>query len=162
MSDQKNSPERAKYQIDVQSQNQGMPAGLGTVLDLLHAAHNSAPAIGNDATAPQPALTRGNLYANSAAPAEGERFEALHQQAGLLIERIVSSPRIAHEEYCQPHAEWVLLVQGCAVLEVAGESISLQQGDYLYIPAQTRHTVRSVSDGAIWLAIHLGIAPKAL
>lgn len=127
--------------MNTHSDNDGQSTGLGSGLAGLN--H-------------QDELRFGNLYANSAAPAEGERFEPLLLQDGLLIERIVSSPRIAHEEYCQPHAEWVLLAQGSATLDVAGESIHLRQGDYLYIPAQMRHTVLSVSDGAIWLAIHLG------
>lgn len=106
-----------------------------------------------------PPFTRGNLYANAAAPATGERFEALHNQDGLLIERIVSSPRIAHETYCQAHAEWVLLAQGQATLDIAGDRITLHSGDYVYLPAHLPHTVTEVSDGAIWLAIHIGITP---
>lgn len=105
------------------------------------------------------ALQRGNLYEQATPPATGERFESVHAQDGLLIERIVSSPRIAHETYCQAHAEWVLLAQGQATLDIAGASITLHSGDYVYLPAHTPHTVTAVSDGAIWLAIHIGIKP---
>ncbi|MEJ2795117.1 cupin domain-containing protein [Iodobacter sp. LRB] len=97
-----------------------------------------------------------NIFYESSPPATGERFEPLHTQPGLLIERIISSPRIAHTEYIQPQDEWVLLLQGEARLDVAGKTVALHSGDYLFIPAQTPHTVLEVSDGAIWLAVHIG------
>ncbi|MDW5417181.1 isocitrate lyase/phosphoenolpyruvate mutase family protein [Iodobacter sp. CM08] len=97
-----------------------------------------------------------NIFDHSSPPPTGERFEPLHSQPGLTIERIISSPRIAHTEYSQPQDEWVLLLQGEAKLDVAGETIALQSGDYLFIPALTPHTVLEVSDGAIWLAVHIG------
>ncbi|MEN9657298.1 MAG: hypothetical protein RL571_763 [Pseudomonadota bacterium] len=97
-----------------------------------------------------------NIFHESIPPATGERFEPLHSQPGLLIERIISSPRIAHTEYIQPQDEWVLLLQGQAALDVAGKTVALQSGDYLFIPAHTPHTVLEVSDGAVWLAVHIG------
>jgi cupin 2 domain-containing protein len=38
---------------------------------------------------------------------------------------------------------------------VAGREVALKAGDYLFLPARTPHTVRQVSDGALWLAVHL-------
>ena len=48
-----------------------------------------------------------------------------------------------------------MLFQGDAVLDVAGESVDLKAGDYLFLPSGTPHTVQRVSDGALWLAVHL-------
>ena len=104
-------------------------------------------------------MQRGNLFEQCQAPAEGERFETLLAHQGLLIERIISSPKIASTEYIQPQDEWVLLVQGEATMDVAGVEVTLSSGDYLFLPSKTPHTVRSVSDGALWLAIHLSAAP---
>lgn len=39
-----------------------------------------------------------------------------------------------------------------------GASVSLKSGDHLFLPAGTPHTVTQVSDGAIWLAVHLHLA----
>ncbi|WP_348946155.1 cupin domain-containing protein [Chitinibacter sp. FCG-7] len=148
----KTSSAHSRYQLDTRAGQEQMPAGLGKVLEILT---NTQPE--RAMPADPPATVRwpmGNLFADAQPPQDGERFEPLHQQAGLLIERIVSSARIAQQEYIQTQDEWVLLLQGEATLEVAGQEITLRTGDYLLIPAQTPHTVRRVSEGALWLAVH--------
>lgn len=96
-----------------------------------------------------------NLYDDSAAPAEGERCDVLLRQRNLVVERIVSSAAIAPCEYVQTQDEWVVLLQGDAVLDVAGQTVVLKSGDHLFLPAGVAHSVERVSDGAIWLAVHL-------
>lgn len=96
-----------------------------------------------------------NLFADAAAPAEGERFEALLTHRNLVVERIVSSARIQPTRYTQPQDEWVALLRGEAELEVAGETVVLRAGDHLFLPAGTPHTVRAVAEGSVWLAVHL-------
>ncbi|MBP6748302.1 MAG: cupin domain-containing protein, partial [Xanthomonadaceae bacterium] len=96
-----------------------------------------------------------NLFVDPDAPFEGERFETLLAHKSLVVERIVSSAAIVPTEYVQTQDEWVLIVEGNATLEMAGDTIELKSGDYLFIPAGTPHTVRRVSEGALWLAIHL-------
>lgn len=100
-----------------------------------------------------------NLFADLTPPLDGERFDVLLHHKGLTIERIVSSPRIAHERYVQAQDEWVVLLQGQAVLDVDGRKVALTSGDYLFLPCQTPHTVLQVSDGALWLAVHLHSTP---
>lgn len=100
-------------------------------------------------------MTNGNLFADAVPPAEGERFESLLEREGLVIERIVSSPRIASTTCVQEQDEWVVLVRGQALLDVAGRRVAMGPGDYVFLPAKTPHAVRSVSDGALWLAVHL-------
>jgi len=97
----------------------------------------------------------GNLLAGADPPPEGERFETLLQHKNLVIERIVSSAAITPSEYVQPQDEWVVLLQGTADLKVNGEPVSLKSGDYLFLPAGLPHTVKRVSQGALWLAVHL-------
>ncbi|HEY0584685.1 MAG TPA: cupin domain-containing protein [Pseudoduganella sp.] len=97
----------------------------------------------------------GNLYEDALPPAKGERFDTLLSHQGLVIERIVSTSKIESQEYLQEQDEWVLLLTGEATLEVAGSEVPLKAGDYLFLPARTPHTVRRVSDGALWLAVHL-------
>lgn len=100
-------------------------------------------------------MTPANLFANAAPPQEGERFEALLSHKGLVVERIVSSSKIASQEYVQEQDEWVVLLQGEATLDVDGQTVQLRSGDYLFLPSRTPHTVQRVSDGALWLAVHL-------
>ncbi len=96
-----------------------------------------------------------NLFVDAEAPVEGEHFETLLKHDNLVVERIISSAEITPTEYVQTQDEWVVILRGEAVLEVAGESHELRPGDYLFLPAGTPHTVRRVSHGALWLAIHL-------
>jgi cupin 2 domain-containing protein len=97
----------------------------------------------------------GNLYEDALPPATGERFDTLLSHRGLVIERIVSTSKIELQEYVQEQDEWVVLLTGEAMLEVAGRKVPLRAGDYLFLPALTPHTVQRVSDGALWLAVHL-------
>lgn len=100
-------------------------------------------------------VKRGNLFAQAGAPPEGERFETLLQHKNLVIERIISSSHITPTAYVQAQDEWVVLLQGEAVLEVDGLRHALKSGDHLFLAAGLAHTVLSASDGALWLAVHL-------
>lgn len=100
-------------------------------------------------------MRTGNLFVDADAPADGERFETLLAHRNLVVERIVSSAAITPAEYVQTQDEWVVMLQGEATLEVAGKTFALRSGDYLFLPAGTPHTVRHVSNGALWLAVHL-------
>jgi cupin 2 domain-containing protein len=98
---------------------------------------------------------QGNLFADASPPAEGERFETLLSHRNLVVERIVSSEAITPAVSVQSQDEWVVLVAGEAVLEVQGETLSMGAGDYVFLPGGCPHVVRQVSQGAIWLAVHL-------
>lgn len=100
-------------------------------------------------------MPSGNLYFDATVPSVGERFDTLLSHRNLVIERILSSARTSPGEYVQTQDEWVVLLKGEAVLEVDGRRIELRSGDYLFLPSGTPHTVASVSEGALWLAIHL-------
>ncbi|MEY4768260.1 MAG: hypothetical protein RL637_899 [Pseudomonadota bacterium] len=93
-----------------------------------------------------------------------EIFEPLYKQlfcANVHIERIISYGQASAEDqwYDQIQAEWVLLLQGQARLELADphQTIALHVGDYVFIPPHQRHRVSwtDPSQPTIWLAIHL-------
>lgn len=100
-------------------------------------------------------MNHGNLHDNASAPTTGERFDTLLRHRNLHVERIVSSRDTQPAEYVQEQDEWVLLVQGTATLDIDGKSMKLMAGDHVFLPARTPHTVTEVSQGAMWLAIHL-------
>lgn len=107
-----------------------------------------------------------NLFAGIPAPATGESFETLLHHRNLVIERIASSATPEPHFYDQPQDEWVLLVQGQATLELAGEDLTLGPGDHVFIPAHTPHRVLATSaePPCLWLAVHLypdDAAPRA-
>jgi cupin 2 domain-containing protein len=102
----------------------------------------------------------GNLFSALPEPASLESFQDIVSRPGCRIERIVSyghaSP--AGFWYDQDWDEWVLVLQGRAVLAFDGipDVRQLQPGDHCMIPAGTRHRVESTDAGAptVWLAIH--------
>ena len=104
----------------------------------------------------------GNLFAGLPdMPAVGpEIFQQLagNGRTGLRIERIISLGHASPEGfwYDQDQHEWVMVVQGEAVLAVEGQpDRHLKAGDYLTIPAHTRHRVVSTASTqvTIWLAV---------
>jgi cupin 2 domain-containing protein len=61
------------------------------------------------------------------------------------------------EWYDQTQDEWVMLVRGEAKLEYDdGSQIDLKKGDYVMIPAHTKHRVAWTIENelTIWLAVH--------
>ena len=104
---------------------------------------------------------RGNLYELASQPGSGENFTALLHCRNVVIERIVSSAAPEPLIYDQAQDEWVLLLQGQAVLEIAGDEMRLAPGDWLFIPAHTPHRVTATSADpcCIWLAVHVHDSP---
>jgi len=100
-------------------------------------------------------MQTGNLFAGFSVPQKGETFETLLSHKNLVIERIISTDELSPQQYRQTQDEWVALLQGTAILEVDGKTVELNTGDYLFLPANTPHTVKQASRGALWLAIHL-------
>jgi cupin 2 domain-containing protein len=87
-----------------------------------------------------------------------ELFETLVASDGILIERIISKGHTtpAGEWYDQEQDEWVLLLQGDAVLAYDDGSLAIvKTGDYLFIPAHKKHRVEftSTEPPCIWLAV---------
>jgi len=96
-----------------------------------------------------------NLFAQAQPPAAGERFDELLRLQNLVIERIVSAAAMTPTEYVQTQDEWVVLLHGEATLVVAGVPQALKAGDHVFLPCGVPHSVASVSQGAMWLAVHL-------
>lgn len=101
------------------------------------------------------AVRTGNIFADASPPAAGERFDVLLAHRNLVVERIVSSRDVVPSTCLQTQDEWVVLVSGEAEMEVAGEARVLKSGDHVFLPSGTPHTLKSVSSGAVWLAVHL-------
>jgi cupin 2 domain-containing protein len=104
----------------------------------------------------------GNLFADLPAKPAAEHFAQLLSAPHVTIERIVSYGQSSPADfwYDQDRAEWVMLVRGSAAILLADETVprELKAGDYLHIPAHTRHrVVRTDPDQAtIWLAVYYG------
>lgn len=99
-----------------------------------------------------------NLFASLPEDLSEEVFEDLVHSDSVRIERIVSQGHRSPESgwYDQDESEWVIVLQGAArLLFEGGREESLGAGDFINIPAHTRHRV-SWTDPAsptIWLAV---------
>ena len=104
-----------------------------------------------------PTVASGNLLADLPSIAPEERFETLFATPACRVERIVSCGHASPPGfwYEQGDDEWVVLLAGSAVLAFAdGRVLALRAGDWTSLPARCRHRVESVSDDALWLAVH--------
>lgn len=87
-------------------------------------------------------------------PVRGESFHALAAVGGARIEHIVSSDTPDHAAQAQEWDEWVLVVRGAATLDVAGNRVDLEGGDWILLPAGTSHRVLGTQAGTHWIAVH--------
>ena len=101
--------------------------------------------------------SKGSLYVGLAPPDKGEVFTELLRRRNVGIERILSSDTPDPLLYDQEQDEWVLLLEGRATLEIAGETVDLAPGDHVFIPARTPHRVSATfpEPRCLWLAVHI-------
>ena len=100
---------------------------------------------------------QGNLFACLPAASDGERFETLFANPACRVERIVSFGHASPPGFWfeQDGDEWVVLLVGSAALAFEdGRTLALCAGDWVSLPARCRHRVESVSQDAVWLAVH--------
>lgn len=99
-----------------------------------------------------------NLFASLPQDLEREVFEDIVRSESVRIERIVSKGHTSPDTgwYDQDESEWVVVLQGAARLAFdSGREVSLNVGDFINIPAHTRHRVSwtDPSQPTIWLAV---------
>ena len=93
-----------------------------------------------------------NLY-DYIVPPKDERFDELFGCENVRIERIVTVSVDAPKEFVQDHDEWVVVIEGEALLEIAGVKRWLKNGDILFIPKGEKHTLLDVKEPTLWLAV---------
>ncbi len=102
-----------------------------------------------------------NIYADLPKQGPDELFQTLLAKENIKIERIISRGHACRtdEWYDQQQDEWVMLIKGQAKLQYKSNAtiILLNPGDYIYIPAHTKHRVHWTAPEmeTIWLAIHI-------
>ncbi len=100
-----------------------------------------------------------NFFYNLPKTENGEEvFEIFADTSSFLIERIVSNNAVSPAEgwYEQDHDEWVLVMQGVAIIETETGKTELHTGNSILIPANIRHKVVYTSSNpvCVWLAVH--------
>lgn len=103
----------------------------------------------------------GNLIDGLPANSRDEIVSVLLKQGTTEIERIVSFGQATPEGewYDQDWHEWVVVIEGSAVLRFEDDSVvEMKKGSYMDLPAHCRHRVEhtSTEPPCVWLAIHFG------
>jgi cupin 2 domain-containing protein len=93
-------------------------------------------------------------------PVEQELFESILSNGDVVIERILSSGQRTPEGLWlqQDKVEWVILLQGSSELSFEnGKRLTLNKGDYIFLPSDLKHRVEKTSANpiCIWLAVHI-------
>lgn len=100
-----------------------------------------------------------NVFAGIPFPLPEELTHIILQTPAVRIERIISQGHASPPGfwYDQEENEWVLVLEGRAVVEFEGrsEAVKLQRGSFLNIPAHTRHRVAwcDPERTTVWLAV---------
>ena len=84
-----------------------------------------------------------NLFTNLPADLPEELFTPLLKTPEVYIERIISHGDQSPDGfwYDQLTSEWVIVLKGAARIEFENKTVEMGTGDYLDIPAHTRHRV---------------------
>ena len=97
-----------------------------------------------------------NLFDISTLPdIDSEIFKTLLKHKNVTIKKIISNTLKTPQTFNQKEDEFVVLLKGCAKIEINGEIKKLKAGDFLFIPAHTPHTLIKTKKTAIWLAIYI-------
>ena len=96
-----------------------------------------------------------NIYELPPVPFLAELVTDLHRDAGIRIERIVSTGQTT-DWLNQNETEFVILIQGNATLEFDdGREVTMKPGDTILIKPHQRHrvTFTSTEPPCIWLCV---------
>lgn len=99
-----------------------------------------------------------NIFSSLPDALDQEVLEDIVKSKNVRIERIISHGQSSPEHgwYDQDEHEWVMVLTGSGTLLFAnGEELVLNKGDYINIPAHSRHKVVSTAadEPTIWLAV---------
>lgn len=99
-----------------------------------------------------------NIFSNIPRDIPKELFQTILESKDIKIERIISRGHATKKGrwYNQDKNEFVIILKGDAVIEYKdGKKIEMNFGDYIIIPAHTKHRVDKTSDEeeTIWLAV---------
>ena len=86
-----------------------------------------------------------------------EKFFEIFKNETIKIEKIVSNGQTSPQNfwYEQEQNEFVLVLEGFAILEFEDKEIELKKGDCLNIKAMQKHRVKftSLDEPTIWFAV---------
>ena len=98
-----------------------------------------------------------NIFEQIIVDKNEEKFFEIFKNETIKIEKIVSNGQISPENfwYEQEKSEFVLLLEGFAILEFENRIVELKKGDCLNIEAYEKHRVKftSLDEPTVWFAV---------
>ena len=97
-----------------------------------------------------------NIFDLPELPLPEELTTVLAENSSVRIERIVSTGQVSADWYDQEQTEFVVLLQGNAVVEFENDkSVNMTRGDTLLINPHERHKVSftSTEPPCVWLCV---------
>ena len=98
-----------------------------------------------------------NIFDKIIVDKEEENFFEIIKNETIKIEKIVSNGQISPENfwYEQEKSEFILLLEGFAILEFENREVELKKGDCINIKAKQKHRVKftSLDEPTIWFAV---------
>ena len=98
-----------------------------------------------------------NIFEQIIVDKNEERFFEIFKNETIKIEKIVSNGQISPEIfwYEQEKSEFILLLEGFAILEFENREVELKKGDCINIKAKQKHRVKftSLDEPTIWFAV---------
>jgi quercetin dioxygenase-like cupin family protein len=110
---------------------------------------------------PASAARFGRLEEKGAAPVRGERHVRLAGAGEVEVEEILSGAVETPVEFrSDDESEWVVVLEGRAVLAAGGSTRELVSGDWVELPAGLSHRLEHVEPGTRWLAVRWRARPE--
>ena len=98
-----------------------------------------------------------NIFEQIVVDKEEEKFFEIFKNETIKVEKIVSNGQKSPENfwYEQEQSEFILLLEGFAILEFENREVELKKGDCLNIEAMEKHRVKFTSqdEPTIWFAV---------
>ena len=98
-----------------------------------------------------------NLFTHIEVNKKEEIFFEIFKNETIKIEKIVSNGQKSPDNfwYEQKESEFILLLEGFAILEFENKQIELKKGDCLNIEAFQKHRVKftSLEEPTVWFAV---------
>jgi len=96
-----------------------------------------------------------NLFEYALPKEDCEHFSRLLKHKNVEIKTVVSNTLSTPQTFQQECDEWVVVLQGCAKIEMDGELHKLKKGDSIFIAANKKHTLLKTKKVVLWLAIYI-------
>ena len=98
-----------------------------------------------------------NIFDKIIVDKKEENFFEIFKNETIKIEKIVSNGQKSPENfwYEQEKSEFILLLEGFAILEFENREVELKKGDCINIKAKQKHRVKftSLDEPTIWFAV---------